>query len=425
MVRINGDGFDPEGLGLGEAKVLARKLQDTGIDALDISAGTWKSRVRTVPPNSFPRGCHVYLAEAIKKEVRIPVIAVGRINDPVLADEIVQEGKADLIAMGRALLADPFLPEKARRGRLEDIRMCIGCNYCYEERLYRNKRIKCAINASLGRERECELKPSQKAKKIFVIGGGPAGLESARTLKMRGHNVVLLEKEANLGGQLRQALVPPHKEELKNILDWLSHAVRESGVEIHLGHRVTADFLSLVDADEIILAVGSLSGVLNIPGAKGERVFSARDILGRIEKFELGNEIVILGGGRVGCEAAEYLAQKKKKVTLIEKLDKVGSDISPEIRRLLLERLRALPVEIYCNCEVIGIEDNKVFFYDRERRKQEVIADSVLFAVGSQANDTLERQLNGKKDFYSIGDCSMPGNIVDAIHAGARIGRIL
>ncbi len=425
FVRMNGDGFDPEGLGLEEAKVLARRLQAIGVNALDISAGTWKSQARTVPPYAFPRGCHVYLAEAIKKEVQIPVITAGRVNDPVLADDIIREGKSDLVGMGRALLADPFLPEKARQGNLQDIRRCIACNFCHEERLYRNKKIKCAVNASLGREQEGGLQPARKAKKIFIVGGGPAGLEAAWTLKSRGHRVVLWEKEAQLGGQLRHALVPPHKEELQHFLHWLSHEVKRTGVEIHLGHEVTSDFLSRADADEIVLAVGSRAAFLSIPGGGGERVFSAREVLGAMEKFDLGNQVVIIGGGRVGCETAEYLGQKGKQVTLLEVLDKAGSDISPEIRRLLLERLSALPINIHCSCEVIRIEEDKVIFFDRGRQKREAAAHSVLLAVGSRSNDTLERQLMGKREFYSIGDCSKPGNIVDAIHAGAHMGRNL
>lgn len=426
LVRINGDGFDPEGLGLEEAKVLAKKLQTLGIDVIDISAGTWKSKVRTVPPNCFPRGCHVYLANAIRQEVQVPVIAVGRINDPVLANEIIQEGKADLVAMGRALLADPFLPEKARHGNLEDIRMCIGCNYCHEERLYKNKRIKCTINAALGREREFDLKPAKTSKKVFVIGGGPGGMEAAWTLKMRGHKVALWEKETELGGQLLCAVIPPYKDELKSILHWLSYKLKKTGVEIHLNHEVTTEFLNETEADVIILATGSIPAILDIPGNKSRRVLTARDVLLGRESIELGIQVAIIGGGRVGCETAEYLAEKGKKVTIIEKLDKIALDMGLESRKLLLDRLRVLGVDTYCQCEVIEIQNKCITFYNKEGQEKHLIADSILLATGSQSNNKLqESMLNHGKGVYSIGDCIKPGNIVDTIHAGARIGRLV
>lgn len=423
MVRINGDGFDPEGLGLEEAKVVAKRLEAVGVDVIDVSAGSWKSEERTVPPRRFARGCHVYLAAGIKQEVSIPVITAGRINDPVLADKIIQEGSADLVGMGRALLADPFLPEKARRGDFENIRMCIGCNYCRHDRLDKNKKLRCAINAALGREREYALKEARERKRIFVIGGGPAGMEAAWTLKERGHEVVLWEKEVELGGQLRYAVIPPYKDELKNILQWLSYKLRKAGVEIHLGHEVTGGFLSGAGVDEIIFATGSKQVIPDEFKASGQQVFTAREVLGGRD-LALGTHVVIIGGGRVGCETAEYVAEKGKKVAIVEILDKIGLDIEPRARKLLLERLISLGVDFYCKSEVVKIQNREVIFHDKDGLEKKLFAESVILAMGSQPNNRMEQEmLSQGKAVYTIGDCQEPEDLAHAIHAGAHIGR--
>lgn len=426
LVRINGDGFDSEGLGLEEAKLVARRIELMGASIIDVSAGSWKSQERSVPPMRFSRGCHVYLAEAIKRVVQVPVITAGRINDPVLANEIIKEGKADLVAMGRALLADPFLPEKARKGSLEDIRLCLGCNFCHAERLYKNKRLKCAINAALGREREYALKEVKNGKKVLVIGGGPAGMEAAWTLKKRGHEVIIWEKENELGGQLRCAVVPPHKEELSNILRWLSYQIKINGVETHLGQEVTVDFLERAEVDVIILATGSLP--LVFAGSQEnelQRVFTARDVLRR-DDLELGNQVIVIGGGRVGCETAEHLATKGKKIVILEKLDKIAWDVEPQIRKLMLNDLEKLGVHHYCESEVVRIQDGEVIFQGKEGQKKSLHAHSIIIAIGSRVNDRLQQEIgNQGKKVYTIGDCQKPSDIAHAIHTGARIGRLI
>lgn len=425
FVRINGDGFDPEGLGLEEAKEIARRLEAAGADAIDVSAGTWKSPERTVPPMRFPRGCHVYLAAAIKKEVNLPVMTAGRINDPLLADEIIKDNKADLVAMGRALLADPFLPQKAQGGKFQDIRYCIACNYCHGERLYKNKRIKCAVNAAVGGERDYRWKRAEKGKKVFVIGGGPAGLEAAWTLKMRGHEVVLWEKEKELGGQLRYAVIPPQKEEIKNILQFLSHQLESKGVEVHLGREIIARDLGQAPVDAIVWATGSSPWIPHWPGMDRWKIFSAREAL-IADPHGLGTDVMIVGGGRVGCETAEYFAEKGKRVTIIEKLDKLASEVEAQNRKLLLRRLKDLEVSIHCQSQVTGMQPGVITFLDETGQEKKLKVDSVIVAVGSKPPSDVQQEIKDrKKVIYRIGDCQKPGDIAAAIHAGAFIGRMI
>ena len=251
-------------------------------------------------------------------------------------------------------------------------------------------------------------------------------MEAAWTLKKRGHKVTLWEKENRLGGQLRYAVVPPHKEEINNILRWLSYQIDKNGVETHLGQEVTADSLNQNEVDVVILATGSIPlGFAGLQGDGAQLVFTAIEVLRR-DDLELGNQVILIGGGRVGCETAEYLSARGKKVTILEKLDKIAWDIEPQTRKLMLIDLEKQGVHYHCQSEVIKIQEGEVIFRDKEGREKRLGADSIVIAVGSRANERLQQEIqNQGKKVYTIGDCQKPSDIANAIHTGARIGRVI
>ncbi|GAG45381.1 unnamed protein product, partial [marine sediment metagenome] len=239
--------------------------------------------------------------------VSIPVMAVGKIGDPLYAEHILRQGKADLVGMGRGLIADPDLPNKAAEGRLDDIRYCICCNTCIDSMNTIPGYVRCAINAEAGRETEMTMTPANKPKKVLVAGGGPGGLEAARVAALRGHKVTLYEQSDRLGGQFRIASLPPMKQELTMAIKYLSDQVKKAGVKVEMGKKATPELVEELKPDVVIVATGGLPLIpRNIPGANRKRVVTAHDVL--TEKVRTGHKVAILGGGMVGCETAEFLS---------------------------------------------------------------------------------------------------------------------
>jgi 2,4-dienoyl-CoA reductase-like NADH-dependent reductase (Old Yellow Enzyme family)/thioredoxin reductase len=420
MVRISASEFIPGGITLKDGQKIARRLEEWGVKAVHVTGGTHDTAEMEVQPMAIPRGCLVDLAEGIKKAVRIPVGAVGRIVDPGMAEEILQKGKADLIAMGRALLADPEFPRKTQEGRWKDIRPCIGCLQGCRDHLYHGLPITCLVNPRAGMEAEYKIEPAEKRKKVFIIGGGPGGMEAARVAALRGHEVTLAEKENHLGGQFHLASLPDGKQEIRAYLDYLTRQLKKLGVQIRINHEITPENMGEVKADMVILAAGGLPLLPEIPGIDRENVLSAWETLVHPEKA--GARVVIIGGGSVGAETAKFLLDHKKDVTLVEMLPHIAADTEEINRKVLLRSLGEKGAQIRVLTKVTGILPGGVEM-EFGGRKEILPVDTIVLAVGTRANDELEAILREESlEFYKIGDCATPRKAIDAIHEGFKAG---
>jgi 2,4-dienoyl-CoA reductase (NADPH2) len=419
--RLSGEELIPGGNGLEETKFIAKKLEDAGVVAFNITAGWHESRVPMITMD-VPRGGFVYLAEGVKKVLSsAKVIASNRINDPLLADRIISEGRADMISMGRPLIADPELPRKALEGRFDDIRTCIACNQGCFDHLFQASPITCTVNPMVGKEGKIKIEPAKQKKKIVVVGGGPAGLEAAMIAAKRGHNVVLFEKNKSLGGQINLAAVPPHKEELGNIVTYIANQIRKLNVKVNLGKEATLELISKEKPDAVIIATGAQPASPNIPTEKGQTILQAWDVLAGNEPK--GKNIVIAGGGGVGCYTAHYLAEKKgKKVTIVEMLDKVANDVGVSSRWILRKELADSGVNMVIQARLLRIGKDSVVIKKGDK-EESIPADAVVIALGANADNKLYGEAKGKfTELYSVGDCVKPRKALEAIHEGFDVG---
>ncbi|MDH5622865.1 MAG: FAD-dependent oxidoreductase [Candidatus Bathyarchaeota archaeon] len=421
MCRISGDELIPGGNTLKEAKVIAQKLEKAGVQAFNVTAGWHESRVPMITMD-VPRGGYVYLAEGIKEALKgteARVIASNRINDPLLAEQILREGKADMISMGRALVADPELPNKAREGRFDDIITCVACNQGCMDNLFESSPITCMVNPLVGREGEIEINPVERSRMVLVVGGGPAGMKAAQIAAMRGHQVALCEKGDRLGGQLNLASVAPGREELGNIVEYLSVQLKKLGVRVQLKEEVTPSLVTKLKPDVVILATGAAPIIPSIPGADLPNVFQAWDVLGG--KDVEGKNVVVVGGGGVGCYTAHYLIARGKKVTLLEMLDKTAKDVGISNRWIIRNNLQKGGVKTFTSTKVESISEKEVFAIKNGERLT-LPADSVVLAVGSKPNKSLAEAVREKiPEIYEIGDCVEPRKALQAIHEGLDV----
>lgn len=416
LFRISAKEFVPGGLDLDETKIIAKELENAGADCIDVSAGNYETGQWSCQPGWMPRGCLVPFAEEIKKGLQVPVIVAGRIVEPRMANRILVEKRADFIALGRPFLADPEILLKARGGRYEDIRLCVACCHCMDS-LMRSEPISCSINAELGREMDIPV-PAGKAKKVVVVGGGPAGLEAARVAALRGHRVILFEKDDKPGGQLLLAAIPPGKEELNCLIEYLVAQVYKVGVDVKLGKAAGVEDIISVQPDAVIIATGSKTILPEISETGRVDILLAREVIAG--KGKTGKKIIVVGGGRVGCETAMMLARGGKEVILVRISGKgrLAGELGPASRASFLEELYKSGVKIMADAVLKSIDDTGVTV-DRAGSVTHIKADTVVISPISVPDDSLAEALKDRiPEIYTIGDCVRPRQIVDAIREG-------
>lgn len=422
IVRFNGSDQIEGGLTIEESKLIAKKLEEAGVDALNVTAGIYESANWTFPSMPMEKGCLSDLAAEIKRVVNIPVITVGKITDPFVAEQILREGKADMVALGRPLLADPAYPKKAQEGRFDDIVPCIACNQGCIGRISLDLGLRCTVNAALGREREYRIKKTQTPKKVLVIGGGPAGMEAARVAALEGHEVTLYEKKESLGGQMIPAAVPWFKADINAFTTYLTKQMERLRVKVMLGTELTADLLPLEKPDVVFIATGATPCIPNVPGVDRDNVVTVTDVL--LGEAEVGERVVIVGAGQQGCEAAAYLAEQGKQVTLVEMLDEIGAEIAASFWFFFEETFDRYGVDTLTRTKFEGVNEEGALVIDKNWEKRVIPADTIVLAMGSVPNRDLVDELQGRvPECFVIGDCRKPRTILEAVAEGSRFAR--
>jgi len=451
------------GTTLEEAKRFAQLLQEAGADAIQVRAAGYGEFAGMLHPDRFfypelpkelmvkefdwsrkGKGITVPLGAAVKEVVSVPVYLACRL-DPKLGEEILRQGKLDFIGMTRRLFADPELPNKVAAGRLEDIAPCSGCNYCWHIRAFVDSPLRCRINAALGREREYEIKPAEKKKKVLIAGGGPAGMEAARVAALRGHEVILYEKETKLGGLMRLAAMVKDVE-LESILDIIRYfrtQLTKLGVTIRLGEEVNLYIIEEIKPDVLILAAGGAPTILAIPGINRRKVvdnaklhrtlksylrFFGPKTLERLTKLwmPVGKRVVIIGGALQGCQLAEFLVKRGRKVTIVDTAEKLGEGMLSDDPDRLFKWLNKKGATMLAQVKYEEITDEGLVITTKDGVRQILEADTIITALPLQPGADLMKSLEGKvPEVHRIGDYREPGYMYDAIADGSRIGRII
>jgi 2,4-dienoyl-CoA reductase (NADPH2) len=418
LIRIAGDEFIEGGNTINEMKRIAKVLEDAGIAAINVMAG-WHESPRPLTTMLVPRGGFAYLSAEIKKVVSVPVIIAHRINDPFTAEKILREGMADMVAMFRALLADPELPIKAKEERFDEIRICVACNQGCLDRVFGGQPITCLVNPTVGREAEFRNLKAERRKKVVIVGGGPGGCMAAELLAKKGHEVVLFERTNMLGGQLNIAAKSPLAYEFAEVGKYFMNILPKLGVKIYYNIEADVSKVLAEKPDVVIVAVGASPLIPPIPGV--ESAVTAFDVL--MNKVEVGKRVVVIGGGGVGCNTAAKLADEGKDVTLVEMLPKIGQDIGITTRWTVLLYLRERGVKILTNKRAVEIKRGALVIEDvQSGERDEIPCDTVILAVGTKPNDGLYDELVGKvPEVCKIGDCAKPRKAIDATHEAADL----
>ncbi|MBI2832353.1 MAG: FAD-dependent oxidoreductase [Chloroflexi bacterium] len=444
------DDMLPGGWDVKQSQALAQKLEAAGVSGIGISSGVHGAKMPAAPTYVYPRGIFLPFAEAIKSAVKIPVLVGGRLNDPRMAEKTLRDGKADFICEGRALIADPDWPNKVASGQLEEIRPCLSCNECRQAG-HRGQPIRCAVNAAAGKERRYDsIPPTQSRKKVLIAGGGPAGLEAARVAALRGHQVTLCEKYGQLGGLMLLGGV--HNEEITAFSDWLVAHVKKLPVEIRLNAELTPALVEHIKPDAVILAIGGTFVSPQVPGIDRDNVFSSKDMLAMMHgnsinkgilfraiaplakhvitasmvrqmlgsNFPIKKDVAIIGGNFPGCSLALLLAEKGKKVTIVEESDLLGRDMEANTMAVLKAEIKSGNVKALTLSKISEINDKGIVVIDAQGNKTLHETETVVVALDLLPTESkLAAQLKDKvKELYVIGDAKSFLRIKNAIWEG-------
>ena len=428
FMRIDAhDDYLEDGLTIEDTIQFCKWAKEAGVDALDVSRGNFSSAAikYEVPPVDLPRGFNVDNAARIRKETGRLTVAVGRINDPEQADEIIRDGKADMVVIGRAQLADPEFCNKSMNGKVEDIIRCVGCNQgCYDGFASPEVPfITCLRNPALGREAEFTLEKTNNPKKVLIVGGGVAGLQAAMELKDRGHNPILCEASETLGGQFVLAGAAPRKGEMKDAAIAMGEMAKRKEVDVRLSTPVTPEVIKDINPDEIIIAAGAEPMKLNVPGANLEHVTNSHDILAG-NSMATG-EVVVIGGGLVGLEVAEYLSGTVNKITVVEMLNEVAKDLGQLRKVCVMENLYHESIKTITEAKCIEIKDKSIVI-DRNGDIEEVPCDSVVVAIGARSRDFSNLTDYCKENnipYHIIGDAVRARRALNCIEEAVKVAR--
>lgn len=400
-----------------DSMYIAHCLEEAGVSAIHASLGLYGTPYSIVPPLNIQAGWAVHLAEAVKKAVQIPVIAVSRITEPGMAENILRMKRADAVAMGRNSLADPHLPRKLMEGRPEDIRCCIGCVQGCQGYLSKNQPIRCLVNPELGFEEKREFKKAETPKLVYVAGGGAGGMQAAITAAECGHKVVLFEKADRLGGQFALACVPPDKGSLSSFTSWAIGQVEKLGIEVKLNTALDLDICEAGKPDAVIVAAGAVPAApSSIPGLDGDSVYFVSDILsGKVNLYN--KKLLVAGGGAAGTETADYLSDFGNAVTILEAQSALCSDEPGNRRTFLLNALERKNVRLLTSCSLLAVEGRNVEYDCNGVRNSEEF-DAVILALGMKADHSLEDALKGRFKVIAIGDAVKARNAMESIREG-------
>ena len=409
-----------------EGLEVARIMEEAGYDAFDADAGTYDAWYWAHPPNYFEHGCYLHLTERLKKVVKVPVIVAGRMELPELAEQAIVKGKADMVVLGRGLLADPYWPQKVRAGKTRNIRPCLACHQgCLGRLISLEGPLSCAVNPACGNEKELAVRPTEETKKVMVIGGGVAGMEAARVSAVRGHQVTLYEKNDRLGGHVLTASVPSFKKDEAALLGWYQTELGELKVKIILGKKVSPELLKKEKPDALIVATGSKPVVPDVPGIDNEKVTTAIDLL--LGKKKAGQQVVVVGGGLIGCETALWMARQGKQVTIVEALKNLMQSSSPVPRpnmMMLRDLLKFHKVRVLTETALCQVTDDGVVVMGKSSNKTTLAADTVVTACGLCPEQELYTSLKDSfPDLHLVGDAAQARNIMHAIWDGFEAAR--